>query len=341
MFTLDPASHVPLYRQLAQGLIAEIRKGQIPAGGPLPSITTLEARYPVGRVTVVNALRELVQQGFAVARQGKGYYATALGERALLGLVLPLHAPVYVQIYASLLAGLQDAADAAGHRLLFLSSDETPPRFADAAQELVEARGVRWLAAIPPLAPDGSLAPATLATLERLRRQGVDPVLLDRPAPARFRQVRQDRRRGLELLLDRAAARGGRRVLLFGDAAIAELHAGLQPAAAARGLELLPPAVPTDPAADCAAIAAARADVVLAAHDAQARALLRRLPVPPFFLAGYNATATAGALAPAITSIDPGFAEAGRLTFALLAGHLPDPGRPLYVTPRLVAGETL
>jgi GntR family transcriptional regulator len=71
---LDAASPLPLYHQLAEELLAQIRSGSYGPGQKLPSEHALAARYGVGRPTVRQATDSLVQRGLLVRRQGSGTF---------------------------------------------------------------------------------------------------------------------------------------------------------------------------------------------------------------------------------------------------------------------------
>jgi GntR family transcriptional regulator len=72
--TLDPLSFVPLYRQLADILAERIRKGEYPAGTPIPSENSLAAAYGIGRPTARQATDTLVRRGILVRRRGAGTF---------------------------------------------------------------------------------------------------------------------------------------------------------------------------------------------------------------------------------------------------------------------------
>jgi GntR family transcriptional regulator len=103
---LDRAGPEPLYRQLAQRIGASIRAGRLAPGMRLPSEEKLTAHCGVSRITVRQALDELVQQGLVVRRQGKGTFVTAPAVKHDLR---RLH---------GLLGSLFSQADAASARLL-------------------------------------------------------------------------------------------------------------------------------------------------------------------------------------------------------------------------------
>jgi GntR family transcriptional regulator len=71
---LDAGSPLPLYHQLAEELLAQIRAGGYGAGGKLPSEHELAERYGVGRPTVRQATDVLVQRGLLTRRRGSGTY---------------------------------------------------------------------------------------------------------------------------------------------------------------------------------------------------------------------------------------------------------------------------
>jgi GntR family transcriptional regulator/MocR family aminotransferase len=69
---LDPTSEAPAFRQIAQGLIAEIRRGRFRAGDPLPGYRALAAQLGVSRNTVMAAYQELQAGGWVLSRGGAG-----------------------------------------------------------------------------------------------------------------------------------------------------------------------------------------------------------------------------------------------------------------------------
>jgi len=71
---LDAASPLPLYHQLAEELLAQIRSGRYGAGHKLPSEHELAEHYGVGRPTVRQATDSLIQRGLLERRRGSGTY---------------------------------------------------------------------------------------------------------------------------------------------------------------------------------------------------------------------------------------------------------------------------
>jgi GntR family transcriptional regulator len=75
--TLNRASPEPLYRQIAARLEAAIRDGTLPPDGPIESETALMERYGVSRITLRQAVDDLVRKQLLVRKQGKGTFVTA------------------------------------------------------------------------------------------------------------------------------------------------------------------------------------------------------------------------------------------------------------------------
>jgi GntR family transcriptional regulator len=73
---LDPDSPVPLYRQLADELSAQISAGRLSAGERIPSEHELAARYRLGRPTVRQATEVLVRRRVLERRRGSGTYVS-------------------------------------------------------------------------------------------------------------------------------------------------------------------------------------------------------------------------------------------------------------------------
>jgi GntR family transcriptional regulator len=74
--TLSRSSPEPLYHQLAQHLEAAIRGGQLQPGDRLDSESQLSERFAVSRITVRQAVEELVRKRIVVRKQGKGTFVT-------------------------------------------------------------------------------------------------------------------------------------------------------------------------------------------------------------------------------------------------------------------------
>lgn len=79
---LDPRSPTPLYAQIAERLKVAIASGELEPGAALESVRALAARIRVNPATVVQAYRDLEEEGFVEMRQGSGTYVrTVSSER--------------------------------------------------------------------------------------------------------------------------------------------------------------------------------------------------------------------------------------------------------------------
>lgn len=74
--TLNRASPDPLYRQIADQVEAAIGGGTLQPGDRIESETAMTARYGVSRITLRQAVDELVRKQLLVRKQGKGTFVT-------------------------------------------------------------------------------------------------------------------------------------------------------------------------------------------------------------------------------------------------------------------------
>jgi GntR family transcriptional regulator len=71
---LNPQSPIPLYHQLSEILIRQIRTGDYPPGTKIPPETGLATMYAIGRPTVRQAIDLLVRKGLLVKKRGAGTF---------------------------------------------------------------------------------------------------------------------------------------------------------------------------------------------------------------------------------------------------------------------------
>jgi GntR family transcriptional regulator len=71
---LERESPDPLYNQLKESIVSDISAGRYAPNQRLPSERDLSARYNVSRMTVRQALLELVREGMIYTRTGKGTF---------------------------------------------------------------------------------------------------------------------------------------------------------------------------------------------------------------------------------------------------------------------------
>lgn len=71
---LDRQSVIPLYYQIQQALLEQIRTGALKVGQPVPSEQEIAQRVGVSRMTARQALKSLCQLGVAYSQRGKGTF---------------------------------------------------------------------------------------------------------------------------------------------------------------------------------------------------------------------------------------------------------------------------
>ena len=71
---LSASSATPLYLQLHDDLVKNIRNNHLKPGDRLPTESELRETYSVSRVTVRKALGALVEEGYLDRKSGKGTF---------------------------------------------------------------------------------------------------------------------------------------------------------------------------------------------------------------------------------------------------------------------------
>ena len=77
-FKVDSASKQPLYRQLYNYLIAEIKSGNLQEGEKLPGKKALAAHLSMSQSTVETAYEMLAAEGYVEAKPRSGFYICPL-----------------------------------------------------------------------------------------------------------------------------------------------------------------------------------------------------------------------------------------------------------------------
>lgn len=75
---LDRHSVVPLYYQIQQHLLEDIRSGRLRPGKPIPSEELISKRLRVSRMTARQALKSLCSLGVAYSQRGKGTFVSEI-----------------------------------------------------------------------------------------------------------------------------------------------------------------------------------------------------------------------------------------------------------------------
>jgi GntR family transcriptional regulator len=71
MFSLNPQSGIPIYRQLMEQITRMISSGQLRAGDSLPSVRELAQTHAVNAMTISKAYSMLEAQGLLARQRGK------------------------------------------------------------------------------------------------------------------------------------------------------------------------------------------------------------------------------------------------------------------------------
>jgi len=139
---LDRNSVVPLYYQIRENLLAEIRSGRLKAGDPLLSEPQLSAQFAVSRMTARQALQSLCKLGVAYRQRGKGTFVS--------GIKLEINFR-NVQSFTEEMGALGHAASS---KVLSLGVVPAPPEIAAALHlpphaEIIRLHRVRIAVALP------------------------------------------------------------------------------------------------------------------------------------------------------------------------------------------------
>ncbi len=78
---LEKSSSVPVYRQIADGIIKNIEAGVLTGGAALPPIRQLADRLGVSRETVVRAYKRLESKRLVYTREGSGTYVAEISHK--------------------------------------------------------------------------------------------------------------------------------------------------------------------------------------------------------------------------------------------------------------------
>jgi GntR family transcriptional regulator len=141
---LDRNSPMPLYYQLSEILLNQITGGSLKAGDTILTERELIEMYGVSRMTVRNAVEELVKRGYVRREQGKGTFVASPGVQRGVARLTSFSEEIAAQ-------GMKP-----GSRLLALRREPATGRVARELQ--VESGAVIWFVERLRLADDEPLA---------------------------------------------------------------------------------------------------------------------------------------------------------------------------------------
>jgi len=79
LFSVNPSSGVPIYRQLIEQVLGLIASGRLRAGDELPSVRQLGAVLSVNFMTISKAWSRLEADGVVLRERGRGMVVQAVG----------------------------------------------------------------------------------------------------------------------------------------------------------------------------------------------------------------------------------------------------------------------
>lgn len=135
MTKVDRTSPIPLYSQVESYFRLRIVEGKIAVGDKLPPEIELAEAFGVSRMTLRQALNNLVLDGLLVRQQGKGTFVTEPPQK----LTAPLYFPV------SFTEQISRLGYAASSRILETSIIEQPPIIVKRYLELSEGEAVVYI----------------------------------------------------------------------------------------------------------------------------------------------------------------------------------------------------
>lgn len=339
MKEFNSESHIPLYRQLEDYIVRQIRKGVYKHGEALPSINEFDKNLELGRVTIVQAFRMLVEDGFAISKRGKGYYVNIPTEKKLIGIVAPFHSG-HVGIYSNLLAGLRNAE----LKNDFMSSDENVQLFMHSVDELVNYRGISDMIVVPPIITQYNKKAKEQVKEFLIRRKtekGINFLILDRTFQESFFTVLQDKAYGLKLLIEKAYKKKTKTILIFTNN-IAEIEKQLSELKEYTENVDFILEKPENQVSNVEKIRKHKPDTVFAEDDIDARKILNDLDGNlDFNLAGYNGTPYSFSIRPFITTVNSNLAEVGKIAKDYFIKNKYSENDTVYLEPFIMNGETL
>lgn len=77
-FRVDPADPRPIWRQIEEGIVHAISRGDFAVGSPVPSVRDLAKQLRVNPNTVVKVYQHLAEQGLLEVRRGEGTFVAGI-----------------------------------------------------------------------------------------------------------------------------------------------------------------------------------------------------------------------------------------------------------------------
>ncbi|MGQ9629008.1 MAG: GntR family transcriptional regulator [bacterium] len=138
---IDRSVPIPLYYQLKEALKALIERGEIKPGERIPSENELSRKYNITRMTVRQAIKELINEGWLYTRRGVGTFCAAIPEQEesynIIGVILPT---VASYIFPQIVRGIDDVINGGGYRMMLLNTNESLEREGQQLRTLIDKK---------------------------------------------------------------------------------------------------------------------------------------------------------------------------------------------------------
>jgi GntR family transcriptional regulator, arabinose operon transcriptional repressor len=228
----------PMYRRIAEQLLAEIAEGRHQAGERLPSEPTLSARFGVSRGTLRQALGELREQGAIESVPGRGSFVRGPTPRVLearrrvVGLIVP---SVSRPALSEVVSAIEDELHRRGYSLIIGNSGDTRDQEVGRIRRILD-EGVSGLVVLP-------IDTAEETIYRRILDDGFPIVLIDRHLVGlSIDAVLADNVGGAYLAVTHLVELGHRRIALISSdnlstTSVAERFLGFRQALAAHGIQ--------------------------------------------------------------------------------------------------------
>jgi GntR family transcriptional regulator of arabinose operon len=179
---LDRFSPLPLYHQLRVALLDRIASKEFRPGDALPSERQLASDYHVSRITVIQALKALEDEGVLERHQGRGTFVAEPArheERTFTSdQTMAFLAPVLTDPFLfDIMHGVEKVASSHGFSLIMMCSHEDPVQESNLVRE-ASKRGIGGVIVYP--IQDEASRP----TFQALLQEGYPLVFIDRYYPA-------------------------------------------------------------------------------------------------------------------------------------------------------------
>lgn len=180
---IDQKSHMPLYLQVRQDLEQKMLSGEIKIGDKLQSEKEMTAHYKVGRMTIRNALSELVSKGYLKKDQGLGTFCIKIPEQVSSNTIDLLLDMKNVSFIPYFLSGINRVTKSRNCEIRVHDTADSMDTIASLLEEIMN-RGTDGVI-IQPYTGRDEITPGCKQALELFMKQGIPLVTID----GKFRNV--------------------------------------------------------------------------------------------------------------------------------------------------------